>query len=210
MRISLELLSCMIDSVRIIAYPADLPIVVHRQQIIAAIREHPVVVIAGETGSGKTTQIPKMCLEAGRGLRRLIGCTQPRRIAAITIAARVSEELGDLGPAMVGYKIRFQDHTRRTNRIRFMTDGVLLAEAERDRQLKTYDTIIIDEAHERSLNIDFLLGMLKKILCRRPDLKVIITSATIDTEKFAKHFGGAPIINIGRPYPVEVRYRPLP
>ena len=201
----------MIDSVRIIAYPADLPIVVHRQQIIAAIREHPVVVIAGETGSGKTTQIPKMCLEAGRGLRRLIGCTQPRRIAAITIAARVSEELGDLGPAMVGYKIRFQDHTRRTNRVRFMTDGVLLAEAERDRQLKTYDTIIIDEAHERSLNIDFLLGMLKKILCRRPDLKVIITSATIDTEKFAKHFGGAPIINIaGRTYPVEVRYRPLP
>jgi ATP-dependent helicase HrpA len=191
-------------------YPAELPITERREEIIRAIQEHQVLVITGETGSGKSTQIPKMCIEAGRGVNRLIGCTQPRRIAAITLAGRVSEELREEGPRRVGYKIRFQDRTARTTRIKFMTDGILLAEAQRDRFFRAYDTIIVDEAHERTLNIDFLLGLIKKILPRRPDLKVIVTAATIDPEKFSAAFGNAPIIEVsGRTYPVEVRYRPM-
>lgn len=191
-------------------YPAQLPISDKREEIVRAIREHQVLVITGETGSGKSTQIPKMCLEAGRGQRRKIGCTQPRRIAAVTLANRVAEELGSHGPLWVGYKIRFQDRTSRATRIKFMTDGILLAEAQNDRLFRGYDTLIIDEAHERTLNIDFLLGLIKQILGRRPDLKVIITSATIDPEKFAAAFGDAPIIEVsGRSYPVEVWHRPL-
>lgn len=190
-----------------IKYPSNLPIVAEREAIIAAIKEHQVVVIAGDTGSGKTTQIPKMCLEAGRGDGRFIGCTQPRRIAATSIAARVADELGELG-SLVGYKIRFRNQTSAATRIKFMTDGILLAEAQGDRRLAAYDTIIIDEAHERSLNIDFLLGIMQRILQRRPDLKLIITSATIDTEKFSKAFGNAPIIEVsGRTYPVDIRYQ---
>jgi len=192
-------------------YPEELPIVEKRDTIVRAIGEHQVLVITGETGSGKSTQIPKFCLEAGRGQAGLIGCTQPRRIAAITLAARVTEELRDAGPSWVGYKIRFQDRTARTTRIKFMTDGILLAEAQRDRLFRAYDTIIVDEAHERTLNIDFLVGLLKKILPVRPDLKVIVTSATIDPEKFSRAFGGAPIIEVsGRTYPVETWYRPAP
>ena len=192
-------------------YPQELPIVEKRDAIVRAIAEHQVLVVTGETGSGKSTQLPKFCLEAGRGSTGLIGCTQPRRIAAITLAARVSEELRDAGPPWVGYKIRFQDRTARTTRIKFMTDGILLAEAQRDRLFRAYDTIIVDEAHERTLNIDFLLGLLKRILPERPDLKVIVTSATIDPEKFSRAFGGAPIIEVsGRTYPVETWYRPLP
>ena len=190
------------------SYPSDLPIVEWRSEIVRAIQEHQVLVITGETGSGKSTQIPKFCIEAGRGQKGVIGCTQPRRIAAITLAERVSDELGPNAPRLVGYKIRFQDRTARSTRIKFMTDGILLAEAQRDRLFHAYDTIIVDEAHERSLNIDFLLGILKRTLPRRPDLKVIITSATIDPEKFSSAFGDAPIIEVsGRTYPVEVRYQ---
>ena len=192
-----------------IKYPEGLPIVEHRGEIIDAIRNNRVVIVAGETGSGKTTQLPKMCLEAGRGSKKKIGCTQPRRIAAISVAERVADELSGQAD-LVGYKIRFLDRTDKNTRIKFMTDGILLAEAQGDRNLAAYDTIIIDEAHERSLNIDFLLGMLKQLLARRKDLKVIITSATIDTEKFANSFNKAPIIEVsGRTYPVEVRYLPL-
>jgi ATP-dependent helicase HrpA len=192
-----------------INYPGELPIVAHREEIVRAIRASQVVVIAGDTGSGKTTQLPKMCLEAGRGGRKRIGCTQPRRIAAIAVAERVAEELGSQAD-LVGYKIRFKDQTGRNTRLKFMTDGILLAEAHHDRNLSAYDTIIIDEAHERSLNIDFLLGLLKQLLARRPDLTLLITSATIDTARFAKHFGNAPVIEVsGRTYPVEVRYQPL-
>ena len=192
-----------------INYPGELPIVAHREEIVEAIRSSQVVVIAGDTGSGKTTQLPKMCLEAGRGRRKRIGCTQPRRIAAISVAERVAEELGDQA-GLVGYKIRFKDQTSRNTRLKFMTDGILLAEAHHDGNLSAYDTIIIDEAHERSLNIDFLLGLLKQLLARRPDLTLLITSATIDTARFAKHFGNAPVIEVsGRTYPVEVRYQPL-
>ena len=186
-----------------------------RDDIAAAIRDHQVVVIAGETGSGKTTQIPKICLELGRGLDGVIGHTQPRRIAARAVAERLSDELGvDLGTA-VGYQVRFTDQSSRDTLVKVMTDGILLAEMQRDRELRRYDTIIIDEAHERSLNIDFILGYLKTLLPRRPDLKVIITSATIDPQRFAEHFAApdgtpAPIIEVsGRTYPVEVRYRPL-
>ena len=190
-------------------YPCDLPIMEWREKIIAAVREHQVLVITGETGSGKSTQIPKFCMEAGRGMSGMIACTQPRRIAAISLAARVSEEIGPRGPALVGYKIRFQDRTARTTRIKFMTDGILLAEAQRDKNFRSYDTIIVDEAHERTLNIDFLIGIIKQALSRRPDLKVIITSATIDPEKFSSAFGGAPIIEVsGRMFPVEVLYMP--
>lgn len=190
-------------------YPAELPIVAHRQEIVQAIRTSQVVIVAGDTGSGKTTQLPKMCLEAGRGGRKRIGCTQPRRIAAIAVAERVAEELG-ADAALVGYKIRFKDQTSRNTRLKFMTDGILLAEAHHDGNLAAYDTIIIDEAHERSLNIDFLLGLLKQLLSRRPDLTLLITSATIDTARFAGHFGNAPVIEVsGRAWPVEVRYQPL-
>jgi len=192
-----------------IKYPEELPIVAHRDEIIEAITRHRAVVIAGDTGSGKTTQLPKMCLEAGRGRKKMIGCTQPRRIAAITVAQRVSQELGRTYGSLVGHKIRFQDRTTKDTKIKFMTDGILLAETRSDRDLLAYDTLIIDEAHERSLNIDFLLGYVKRLLSKRKNLKVIITSATIDTEKFATHFNDAPIIEVsGRTYPVEVRYRP--
>ena len=171
-----------------ITYPEHLPVVDRRDDIAAAIRDHQVVVIAGETGSGKTTQIPKICLELGRGLDGVIGHTQPRRIAARAVAERLSEELAvELGTA-VGYQVRFTDQSSRDTLVKVMTDGILLAEMQRDRDLRRYDTIIIDEAHERSLNIDFILGYLKQLLPRRPDLKVIITSATIDPQRFAEHF----------------------
>src|SRR5688572_29732285 len=193
-----------------ISYPAELPVSARREDIAAAIRDHQVVIVAGETGSGKTTQLPKICLELGRGADgRLIGHTQPRRIAARSVAERIAEELRTELGDLVGYQVRFTDRTSRSSRVKLMTDGILLAELQRDRQLKKYDTIIIDEAHERSLNIDFLLGYLRRLLPRRPDLKVIITSATIDVERFAAHFR-APVVEVsGRTYPVEVRYRPL-
>src|SRR5210317_1212013 len=193
-----------------ISYPDELPITAHREEILAAISGSPVVVISGDTGSGKTTQLPKMCLEAGRGRKKMIGCTQPRRIAAITVADRVAQELGAASSFLVGHKIRFQDKTTKNTRIKFMTDGILLAETRSDHGLYAYDTLIIDEAHERSLNIDFLLGYAKQLLTKRKNLKIIITSATIDTEKFAAHFNKAPIIEVsGRTYPVEVRYLPV-
>lgn len=189
------------------SYPAHLPVVGERERILEAISKNLVTVIAGDTGSGKTTQLPKICLEAGRGLEKLIGCTQPRRIAATSVASRVSEELGTLG-YLAGYKIRFSDHTGPGTRIKFMTDGILLAEARSDHLLSSYDTIIIDEAHERSLNIDFLLGILRRVQDRRKDLKIIVTSATIDTEKFSGCFNNAPVIEVsGRTYPVEIRYQ---
>ena len=192
------------------AYDPALPITAHREDILAAIARHPVVIVAGETGSGKTTQLPKLCLEAGRGTRGLIACTQPRRIAARAMAERVAEELGTALGGVVGYRVRFRDRSSTDGYIKFMTDGILLAESLGDRYLDAYDTVIIDEAHERSLNIDFLLGYLKQLLPRRPDLKLIITSATIDTEKFSRHFGDAPVIEVsGRAYPVDILYQPL-
>ncbi|MGX1975774.1 ATP-dependent RNA helicase HrpA [Streptomyces kronopolitis] len=220
-----------------ITYPEELPVSQKKDEILAAIRDHQVVIVAGETGSGKTTQIPKICLELGRGVRGLIGHTQPRRIAARTVAERVAEELKTpLGEA-VGWKVRFTDQVGGDTLVKLMTDGILLAEIQTDRELRQYDTIIIDEAHERSLNIDFILGYLAQLLPRRPDLKVVITSATIDPERFARHFGAfaavdaadgrgasarpdasgddeakptAPVVEVsGRTYPVEVRYRPL-
>ncbi|HRK45317.1 MAG TPA: ATP-dependent RNA helicase HrpA, partial [Nocardioides sp.] len=192
-----------------IAYPAELPVSQRRDDIAAAIRDHQVVIVAGETGSGKTTQLPKICLELGRGAGRMIGHTQPRRIAARSVAERIAAELGTELGDLVGYQVRFTDRTSKRSRIKLMTDGILLAELQRDRQLRRYDTIIIDEAHERSLNIDFLLGYLKRLLPKRPDLKLIITSATIDVDRFAAHFD-APVVEVsGRTYPVEVRYRPL-
>ncbi|MGW2636596.1 ATP-dependent RNA helicase HrpA [Streptomyces sp. NPDC001348] len=194
-----------------VTYPEQLPVSQKKDEIAAAIRDHQVVIVAGETGSGKTTQIPKICLELGRGVRGMIGHTQPRRIAARTVAERVAEELDSpLGEA-VGWKVRFTDQVNPdATFVKLMTDGILLAEIQTDRELRAYDTIIIDEAHERSLNIDFLLGYLAQLLPRRPDLKVVITSATIDPERFSRHFGDAPIVEVsGRTYPVEVRYRPL-
>lgn len=197
-----------------ITYPPELPVSARRDDIAAAIRDHQVVIVAGETGSGKTTQLPKICLELGRGRGsadggKLIGHTQPRRIAARSVAERIAEELGTELGDVVGYQVRFTDRTSRASRVKLMTDGILLAELQRDRDLRKYDTLIIDEAHERSLNIDFLLGYLKRLLPRRPDLKVIITSATIDVDRFAAHFD-APVVEVsGRTYPVEVRYRPL-
>ncbi len=197
-----------------ISYPAELPVSARRDDIAAAIRDHQVVIVAGETGSGKTTQLPKICLELGRGAGPangggLIGHTQPRRIAARSVAERIAEELGTELGDVVGYQVRFTDRTSKAGRIKLMTDGILLAELQRDRDLRKYDTIIIDEAHERSLNIDFLLGYLRRLLPRRPDLKVIITSATIDVDRFAAHFR-APVVEVsGRTYPVDIRYRPL-
>ncbi len=189
-------------------YPADLPVSAHREEILDALRAHQAVVVAGETGSGKTTQLPKMCLELGRGIDGLIGHTQPRRIAARTVAERLAEELEVPLGTSVGYAVRFSDTVGEQTLVKVMTDGILLAEIRRDRQLSAYDTIIVDEAHERSLNIDFLLGYLAELLPRRPDLKVVITSATIDTARFAAHFG-APVVEVtGRTYPVEIRYRP--
>jgi ATP-dependent helicase HrpA len=203
-----------------ISYPPQLPVSQQRGEIADAIRDHQVVIVAGETGSGKTTQLPKICLDLGRGQDKLIGHTQPRRIAARSVAERIAEELAQDGLGtelgdLVGYQVRFTDRTSAASRVKVMTDGILLAELQRDRQLMKYDTIIIDEAHERSLNIDFLLGYLKRLLPRRPDLKLIITSATIDPQRFAAHFAdqrgrAAPVIEVsGRTWPVEIRYRPL-
>ncbi|MFG3714428.1 ATP-dependent RNA helicase HrpA [Micromonospora sp. NPDC047730] len=208
-------------AVPVVTYPAQLPVSERKDDIAAAIRDHQVVIVAGETGSGKTTQLPKICLELGRGINGLIGHTQPRRLAARTVADRIAEELGTELGDVVGYKVRFTDQVSDRSLVKLMTDGILLAELQTDRMLRQYDTLIIDEAHERSLNIDFILGYLRQLLPRRPDLKVIITSATIETERFARHFAGpptddapdgvpAPVVEVsGRTYPVEVRYRPL-
>ncbi len=195
-------------------YPAELPVVERREDILAAIRDHQVVVVAGETGSGKTTQLPKMCLELGRGRKGLIGHTQPRRLAARSVAGRLAEELSVPLGEQVGYQVRFNDQSSPSTLVKLMTDGILLAETQHDPLLLRYDTLIIDEAHERSLNIDFLLGYLKRLLPKRPDLKIIITSATIDVERFAAHFGStktpAPVVEVsGRTFPVDVHYRPL-
>ncbi|MDT7928071.1 DEAD/DEAH box helicase, partial [Tepidimonas sp.] len=209
----------------VIEFPDTLPVSARRADIEAALREHPVVVVSGETGSGKTTQLPKIALAMGRGggldwqpaagrRRPLIGHTQPRRLAATSVAARIAEETRTTLGELVGYQIRFHDRLQPGAAIKLMTDGILLAETQRDPLLRAYDTLIIDEAHERSLNIDFLLGYVKQLLPQRPDLKVIITSATIDAERFAQHFasarGPAPIIHVsGRTYPVEIRWRPF-
>ncbi|MBI4195806.1 MAG: ATP-dependent RNA helicase HrpA [Betaproteobacteria bacterium] len=191
-------------------YPEELPVVAKRQEIAAAIAANQVVIVCGETGSGKTTQLPKICLELERGVAGLIGHTQPRRIAARTVAARIATELKSPLGHVVGYKVRFADRLSPDTYLKLMTDGILLAETQSDRLLKAYDTLIIDEAHERNLNIDFLLGYLKRILPQRRDLKLIVTSATIDAERFSRHFGGAPVVEVsGRTYPVEVRYRPI-
>jgi len=193
-----------------IRYPENLPVSQKKQEIAEAIRDHQVVIVAGETGSGKTTQLPKICMELGRGITGLIGHTQPRRLAARTVADRIAAELETSLGGCVGYKVRFNDQVSETTQIKLMTDGILLAEIQQDRLLMQYDTIIIDEAHERSLNIDFLLGYLRELLPRRPDLKIIITSATIDPQRFSRHFHHAPVIEVsGRTYPVEVRYRPI-
>ena len=190
-----------------ISYPSSLPIVSKKNLIIDAIKKHRIIIISGETGSGKTTQIPKFCIEAGRGIRGMIGCTQPRRIAATTVSRRIAEELGENIGHSVGYKIRFKDRTDESTFIKIMTDGILLAETQTDPYLNAYDTVIVDEAHERSLNIDFVLGILKLLMRKRNDLKLIITSATIDTKKFSKACQDAPIIEVsGRMYPVETRY----
>ncbi len=200
---------------RVAAKPAirldeSLPISVRGDDIVKLIREHQVVVIAGETGSGKTTQLPKLCLAAGRGEAGMIGCTQPRRLAARSVARRVAEELGTPVGDIVGFQVRFNDQVSERSLIKFMTDGILLAETQGDPWLSAYDTLIIDEAHERSLNIDFLLGYLKQLAAKRPQLKIIVTSATIDTARFAEHFGGAPVVEVeGRAYPVETRWRPV-
>ncbi|HEX3478163.1 MAG TPA: ATP-dependent RNA helicase HrpA [Kofleriaceae bacterium] len=192
-----------------IAFPPELPITDRIVDIANAIDAHPVVIVAGETGSGKTTQLPKICLAMGRGAHRQIGCTQPRRIAATSVAARVAQELATELGDVVGYKVRFTDKVRATSAVKFMTDGILLAEIQGDPRLRRYDTIIVDEAHERSLNIDFLLGFLKRLLPERSDLRVIISSATLETERFAAFFGGAPVIEVsGRTYPVDLLYRP--
>jgi ATP-dependent helicase HrpA len=191
-------------------YPEDLPVVQKREEIAQAISNHQVIVLCGETGSGKTTQLPKICLELGRGAAGMIGHTQPRRIAARSVAARLSSEMQSPLGQVVGYKIRFSDKLSDDTYVKLMTDGILLAETQGDRHLSAYDTIIIDEAHERSLNIDFLLGYLKQLLPRRPELKLIITSATIDPQRFSRHFDNAPIVTVsGRMYPVEIQYRPI-
>lgn len=191
-------------------YPAELPVVEARSEILSTIKNHQVTVICGETGSGKTTQLPKMCMELGRGVHGFIGHTQPRRIAARSVAARIAGELGSTVGGVVGFKVRFSDQVSTDSYLKLMTDGILLSEIQHDRWLNQYDTLIIDEAHERSLNIDFLLGVLKQLLVKRPDLKLIITSATIDPERFSTHFDNAPIIRVeGRTWPVETRYQPL-
>jgi ATP-dependent helicase HrpA len=200
---------------RVAAKPAiqldeSLPISARGEDIVKLIRENQVVVIAGETGSGKTTQLPKLCLAAGRGEAGMIGCTQPRRLAARSVARRVAEELGTPLGEIVGFQVRFNEQVSERSLIKFMTDGILLAETQGDPWLSAYDTLIIDEAHERSLNIDFLLGYLKRLAVKRPELKIIVTSATIDTARFAEHFGGAPVVEVeGRAYPVELRWRPV-
>ncbi|MDC1093956.1 helicase-related protein, partial [Porticoccus sp.] len=196
-----------LSAIPFVQYQNNLPIAERRDEIKKAILDNQVIIIAGETGSGKTTQLPKICLELGRGSNGIIGHTQPRRIAARAVAVRIAEELGQTIGQAVGYQVRFRDESNPNTLIKLMTDGILLAEVQHDPYFSKYDTIIIDEAHERSLNIDFLLGYLKTILPKRPDLKLIITSATIDIEKFSKHFNGAPVIKVlGRTYPVEVQY----
>ena len=191
-------------------FPPALPISARAEEIVAAIQQHQVVILAGETGSGKTTQIPKMCLAAGRGTQGRIACTQPRRVAALSISRRVAEELNVTWGREVGSKVRFDDRTSSATVIKFLTDGMLLAEVQGDPLLREYDTVIIDEAHERSLNIDFLLGHLRTLRFKRPELKVVITSATIDTAAFSAAFDGAPVLTVeGRTYPVEVVYAPL-
>ena len=190
-------------------YIDSLPITAKKDEIIKTIARAPVVIISGQTGSGKSTQIPKFCLAAGRGIDGKIGCSQPRRIAARMVAHRIAEELHDEVGKAVGYKIRFKDRTRKDAYIKIMTDGILLMEAQNDPFLNEYDTIIVDEAHERNLNVDFVLGILKTLIKKRKDLKIIITSATIDTQKFSKAFDNAPVIEVsGRMYPVEIRYFP--
>ena len=196
-------------AVPLITYP-DLPVTDRRDEIARAITENQVVIVAGETGSGKTTQLPKICLDLGRGIRGTIGHTQPRRLAARTVAQRIADETGTALGGAIGYTVRFTDQASDSTLVKLMTDGILLAEIQRDRRLLRYDTLILDEAHERSLNIDFLLGYLRELLPRRPDLKVIVTSATIEPERFSRHFNDAPIVEVsGRTYPVEIRYRPL-
>ncbi|MGB0732719.1 MAG: DEAD/DEAH box helicase, partial [Pontibacterium sp.] len=191
-----------------ITYP-DLPVSLRRDEIIEALKSSQVVIVAGETGSGKTTQLPKICLDAGLGCRGLIGHTQPRRLAARSVASRIAQELQCEVGNRVGYQVRFHDQVSEASQIKLMTDGILLAETQTDRFFEKYEVLIIDEAHERSLNIDFLLGYIKRILPKRPDLKLIITSATIDVERFSKHFNHAPIIEVeGRTFPVETLYRP--
>lgn len=198
------------EKLPVISFPGELPVSQKRDDIAAVLADHQVVIVAGETGSGKTTQLPKICMELGRGVYGMIGHTQPRRIAARTVATRIAEELNVPLGESVGYQVRFTDHSTEDTHIKLMTDGILLAEIQNDRELSRYDTLIVDEAHERSLNIDFLLGYLKQLLPRRPDLKVIITSATIDVEGLAAHFDDAPIIQVsGRTYPVDVFYRPV-
>src|SRR5262245_30444345 len=192
-----------------IRFPEELPITARVRDIAAAVDKHPVVIVAGETGSGKTTQLPKICLAMGRGLSARIGVTQPRRIAATSVAARVATELGVQLGREVGYQIRFNDRTSPATYVKFMTDGILLAEIQGDPMLRAYDTLIIDEAHERTLNIDFLLGHAKRILPKRPDLRVIVSSATLDPLRFSAFFDGAPVIQVsGRTFPVEVIHRP--
>ncbi len=189
-----------------LAFDESLPISAKADEIIGLIRANQVLVLAGETGSGKSTQLPKLCLAAGRGATGMIGCTQPRRIAARSVARRVADELGSEVGTLVGFQVRFSERVGEDSLIKFMTDGILLAETQSDAWLSRYDTIILDEAHERSLNIDFLLGYLKRLLAKRRDLKLIVTSATIDTAKFAVHFDDAPVVAIeGRGFPVEVR-----
>ncbi|MGZ4995634.1 MAG: DEAD/DEAH box helicase, partial [Methylobacter sp.] len=196
-------------SIPVLTFP-DLPVTGKKDDIAKLIQDNQVVIVCGETGSGKTTQLPKICLSIGRGAAGFIGHTQPRRIAARTVADRIAEELGEPMGKSVGYKIRFNDKTHAESLVKLMTDGILLAESQNDPYLNQYDTIIIDEAHERSLNIDFLIGYMKWLLPKRPDLKLIITSATIDTQRFSDHFNKAPIIEVsGRTYPVDIRYRPI-
>src|SRR2546427_2700097 len=193
-----------------IRFDPALPINARRDDICAALERHPVVIVCGETGSGKTTQLPKMLLEMGRGKNARIGHTQPRRIAARSVATRIAEELGTELGGLVGCKVRFHDQVGPHTALKLMTDGILLAETQGDRELREYDSIILDEAHERSLNIDFLLGYVKRLVARRPELRVVVTSATIDAERFSRHFDGAPVIEVsGRLYPVELRYRPV-
>ena len=192
------------------SYPPQLPVSAKAGEIAELIRTNQVVVVAGDTGSGKTTQLPKICLDAGLGRRGMIGHTQPRRLAALSVATRIAEELGVSAGRGVGSQVRFDDRTGPNTFLKLMTDGILLAEIQADRFLSKYEVIIVDEAHERSLNIDFLLGFLRDLIRKRTDLKLIITSATIDVEKFSSHFGNAPIVSVeGRTFPVEVRYKPL-
>jgi len=192
-----------------ISYDSALPITAHVDELKSLIDEHQVIVVCGETGSGKSTQLPKICLDMGRGVDGMIAHTQPRRLAARTLSTRIAEELRSPPGSLVGYRVRFTDETGPETAIKLLTDGMLLAETASDRFLDQYDTIIIDEAHERSLNIDFLFGVLKKVLAKRSDLKLIVTSATIDPDRFSKYFDNAPVVEVsGRMYPVEVRYRP--